>query len=290
MRKYMITADSTIELSPQRATEIGLPCISVNYLIDEIEHTWQDDIDLKDYYDRMRAGAKMSTVQAHRLAIEEFFTHWASAGYDIIHLSLSSGLSGTWESECMVAKAVMAEYPDTRIEVVDTLAASYGQTLLAMRALAMQAEGAAMDEVLAHLKDIRGRVTHYFTVDTLEYLYRGGRVSKAKMVLSRAININPILHCDTDGTLKPLDKARGRKKSLQRLADMMGNNLSDNYKSENPYIIIAHADSLTDAEFLGERIRVRYGIEDIRYEWVGPTIGAHAGPGTIGLFYIGRGR
>ncbi|MDO5696210.1 MAG: DegV family protein [Eubacteriales bacterium] len=290
MQDFVLSTDSTADLPLSVMEEMGVRFVSLDFTVDGEQHGYRDDVDLKYYYDRMREGMRTSTSQAGMQEVTELFTESAAAGRDVLHISFSSELSGSYNTECMVAKQIEEEYPGIRIVVVNSRCASGGQGLLVRKLVEKKAAGCSLDELAAYAEDLKRRVIHLFTVDDLVYLYRGGRVSKAKTVLTKAINIKPLMHCNIEGKLLPYDKARGRKKALQRMADDVASYLTEDYKAENPYIIIGHADSLDDAKFLGERLTEKYGFEQIIYEWITPTIGAHSGPGTIALFFVGNER
>lgn len=290
MGEYVITTDSTADLFLSYIEEHHLPCIGLNFLVDDQEYSYRDNYDMKNYYDRMRDGMKTSTMQAGMQEVTDLFTALARDGKDIVHISFSSGLSGSFNTESLVAQQVMEEYPERRIVVLDSLAASGGQGLIVRKALEKKEAGADMDELIRFVEEIKLKTVHYFTVEDMVYLYRGGRVSKVKSILANAINIKPILHVDNDGHLVMIDKARGRKKSLQKMADHMAANKTEDFSKRNPYIVICHADCEADARYLGTQVQAHFPDVEILYEEIGPTIGAHSGPGTIALFYIGEAR
>ena len=209
-----------------------------------------------------------------------------TAGKDILCISFSSALSTTYQSACIAAEDLRAEHPEAKIIVIDSLCASMGEGLFVHKAVMMKEEGKSIDEIAAWLEENKLHVVHNFTVDDLFHLYRGGRVSKTAAVVGSMINLKPILHVDNEGHLIPLSKVRGRKKSLIALVDSMEKQIGA-WRDKNDIVFISHGDSLEDAQFVAELIKKRLGIENFLINHIGPTIGAHSGPGTIALFYMG---
>ncbi len=183
----------------------------------------------------------------------------------------------------------MEEDGECRIIVVDSKCASMGEGLFVHKALKMQAQGKSMEETARYLNELAPHLTHVFTVDDLNHLYRGGRVSKAAAIVGTIAAIKPILHVDDEGHLIPISKVRGRKKSLNALVDYMEEK-TKGYPVENDIIFISHGDALEDAEYVKAEIEKRFGIKDFKINHIGPTIGAHSGPGTIALFFEGSSR
>lgn len=289
MKKFFITTDSTADLPIEYLEKNNIKYLALNYMIDNKEYSYKDDLSLSEYYEKMRNGSKTSTMQATIKDTEELFTSLLSEGYDVLHIAFSSALSGSYNTECVVAENIKEKYPNSRIEIVDSLSASMAQGLLVQQAVKMRDDGLELDEIVRELKLIVPRLVHYFTVEDMIYLYRGGRVSKGKTVIAKAINIKPILNCSEDGKLNVVSKARGRKKSLKAICDMIKDNLSDG-KYKNSEIIICDADCNDDAKYLEEIIKEELGIDNIVHYNIGPTIGAHCGPGTVGVFFIGKHR
>ena len=182
---------------------------------------------------------------------------------------------------------LMEENPGVRITVIDSLAASLGEGLLVHKAVTMRDQGKSYDEVVNWLEENKLHLVHNFTVDDLFHLHRGGRVSKATAILGTMINIKPILHVDDEGHLIAVGKVRGRKKSLTTLVDNMEKQIGS-YRSQNDIVMISHGDCLEDAEYVKKLVEERFGIHEFLIHYVGPTIGAHSGPGTIALFYLGE--
>jgi DegV family protein with EDD domain len=230
-----------------------------------------------------------TTSQINPEEAKEKLTEYLEISKNIIHIAFSGGLSGTYNSVRLAAEEILEERPDCRITVIDSLAASMGEGLLVHKALEKQAEGLSYDELVAWIEANKLHVCHYFTVDDLFHLYRGGRVSKTAAVLGTMINLKPVLHVDNDGHLIPLSKVRGRKKSLNALVDQMEKQMGS-YRDQNDIVFISHGDCLEDATYVQEQVRKRFGIERFLISPVGPTIGAHSGPGTLALFFMGDAR
>lgn len=290
MKKFIISTDSTADLPLEYVREKGIEYLPLNFIIESKEYSYKDDLDLKTYYDKMREGASTTTMQANFQDTYDAFEKYAKEDIDILHISFSSALSGTFSTETLVAREVMDKYPSCKIAVIDSLAASGGQGILVRRAVEAKERGMDIDGVIEYIEDLKKRVTHYFTVEDMKYLQRGGRVSKTKAIIANVVNLKPILHCDDQGKLVALTTERGRKKSIKSIYKLFVENQGENFKLENPYIVICDADCRDDAIMLGEMIKENFYDVEIKYEEIGPTIGAHSGPGTIALYYIGEHR
>ena len=204
---------------------------------------------------------------------------------DILHIAFSSGLSGSYGSVRIAVQELEEENFPYRILVVDSLCASLGEGLLVHKAVTMRDQGASLDETAKWLEENKLHIVHNFTVDDLNHLYRGGRVSKTAAFIGTIVNIKPILHVDNEGHLIPLSKVRGRKKSLISLVDSMEKQMGS-YRDQNNIVFISHGDSVEDAKFVAKLVKERFGIESFLINYVGPSIGAHSFLGTIALFYI----
>lgn len=289
MENYLITADNMTDLPDSYYAEHGLLMMSLTYLMDGVTYTAENSLSSEEFYKKMREGCMPTTSQVNPEEAKERLQSFLQINKNIIHIAFSSGLSGTCNSVRLAAQELMEERPDCRITVIDSLAASMGEGLLVHKALEKQAQGATYDEMVAWLEEFRFHVCHNFTVDDLFHLYRGGRVSKTAAVLGTMINLKPVLHVDNEGRLIPLSKVRGRKKSLHTLVDNMEKQMGQ-YRDENDIVFISHGDCYEDALYVQELVKERFGIEKFLISPVGPTIGAHSGPGTLALFFIGESR
>ena len=206
---------------------------------------------------------------------------------DVLHIAFSSGLSGSYNSSRIGAEELAEEYTKHKVTVVDSLCASLGEGLLVHKALQNQEKGMSLEENRQWLEDNKLHLVHNFTVDDLFHLHRGGRVSKTAAVIGTMINLKPVLHVDDEGHLIPVSKVRGRKKSLIALVDNMEKQMGA-YREQNDIVFISHGDCEEEAKFVADLVKQRFGIESFLINYVGPTIGAHSGPGTMALFFMGE--
>ena len=227
-----------------------------------------------------------TTSQVNPAEAKERLSEFLKLNRNLIHIAFSGGLSGTCNSVRLAAQELMEEQPDCRITVVDSLAASMGEGLYVYKALEQQAAGLTYDEMVQWLEDNKQHICHYFTVDDLFHLYRGGRVSKVAAVVGTMINLKPVLYVDSEGHLIPLAKVRGRRKSLNAIVDYMEKKMGS-FRDKNDIVFISHGDCYEDALYVQEQVRKRFGIQNFMIAPVGPTIGAHSGPGTLALFFMG---
>ncbi len=291
---FKIITDSTTDLPTEYLEEHNVGCLSISYILDGITYGRERQLDWKNFYACMRDEGKMPTTSQINPAeakeqLEEYIKD--GAGREILYLAFSSGLSGTCGNIRMAAEELMEEHPDVKIIVVDSLGASMGEGLFVHKAVRMRDEGKSMEETAEWLEKHVLNFTHVFTVDDLYHLYRGGRVSKTAAVLGTMISIKPKLHVDDAGHLILIGKVRGRKKSLSALVDYMGEKMGS-WTEENrrDYVFISHGDALEDAEYVRDLIRERFGFQNFLINHIGPTIGAHSGPGTVALFFMGESR
>lgn len=287
-QKFVIITDSNADLPESYLAEHSLGCMNLSFSVDGVVfNADQEPIDTPSFYAKMRAGADIKTMQIYPEYARSYFENYLKDGYDILYLAFSSGLSGSYNSGVIAAQELKESYPDAKIVVIDTLCASLGQGLLTHYAVLMKEEGKTLDEVAEWTEKNKLHLCHLFTVDDLNHLYRGGRVSKTSAVLGTVLNIKPVLHVDNDGKLIPLGKVRGRKQSLTELVNMMEARIGT-YKNE--VIFVSHGDCLADAEFVANEVKKRFGIKKNMINFVGPTVGGHSGPGTIALFFMGEKR
>ena len=289
MQKFTITTENTADLPLQYYKDndieyMYLPC-TMNGQIYKKDNALSDE----EFYKIMREGAMPTTSQVNSEDAKAVWESMIKNGEAILHLSFSSGLSGTYNSCRLAAEELHEEYPDCKLIVIDSVCASLGQGLFVDTAVQMRAAGKSFEEVAAYLEANKLNFCHVFTVDDLHHLHRGGRVSKMAAVIGTMINLKPVLHVDDEGKLIPVDKVRGRKKSLLALMNMMQEKTS-NYKGEAGKVFISHGDALEDAQFLAKNIKEKLGRDVEIINPIGATIGAHAGPGTIALFFMGTPR
>ncbi len=289
MKKFIITTDSTCDLPREYIAKHGIQLLPLYYSFDGSIYGDKNELEPKDFYNKMRSGSMPTTMAVNPDNANEIFRNLLNEGYDILHIAFSSGLSGSCSVAVTVARELCDEIPGAKIVVVDSLCASLGEGLLVHKAIELKDSGKSLDEIADWLEKNKFNLCHIFTVDDLHHLHRGGRVSKAAAIIGTLINVKPVLHVDNEGHLIPLNNVRGRKKALISLVDQMEKRL-EGYKETNDIIFISHGDSLEDAEFLAAQIKERFGIDNFLFNYVSPTIGSHSGPGTIALFFMGNNR
>lgn len=290
MGEYVILTDSSADLTAELAAELGVEVIPLSFTMeDKTYFNYPDnrDIDPADFYARLRGGAMATTAAVNVADYTEAIEPILKEGKDVLVLAFSSGLSATCHSAQIAAGELMEQYPDRKVYVVDTLCASLGQGLLVWYAANLKKQGKTMEEVRDWTEEHKLNLCHWFTVDDLHFLKRGGRISAATAVLGTMLSIKPVMHVDNEGHLIKVGTARGRNASLKALVDHMEQTVLD-LKGQS--IFISHGDCLADAQKVADDIRARFGVEDIVINYVGPVIGAHSGPGTVALFFMGSER
>ncbi len=286
MQKFVITTDNMADLPEAYYGEHQIPYMYLPYTMDGATYRKENELKSSDFYNRMRNGSMPTTSQVNSEDAKELWKPFMEDGYDILHIAFSSGLSGSYNSCRIAAEEMAEEYPQRKVAVVDSLCASLGEGLLVHLAVQMKENEKSMDEIIEWLEGHKLNLCHMFTVDDLNHLHRGGRVSKMTAVIGTMINIKPVLHVDNEGHLIAVNKVRGRKRSLITLVNMMEERLKD-YTGEKSSVFISHGDCLEDAQFVARLVKERFGTEDILINPVGSTIGAHSGPGTVALFFLG---
>lgn len=290
MGQFKLVTDSTADLPQEYLEKHDIGCLNLCYSIGGKTYGGTGkELEPKKFYAMMREGQMPSTSQVNPEEAKAYFTECLKENKEILYLAFSSGLSGTCNSVRIAAEELAEEYPDSKIVVIDSLCASLGEGLFVHKAVCMMEAGKNLEETAEWLNGHIQNLVHVFTVDDLNHLYRGGRVSKATAVVGTIAGIKPILHVDEEGHLIPIGKVRGRKKSLINLVDYMEKKMGQ-YKEQNDIVFISHGDAPEDAEFVKNEITSRFGIESFLINNIGPTIGAHSGPGTIALFFLGENR
>ncbi len=283
---FIITTDTCCDLPKSYIKENGLDVVILYYNMKGVAYGKDVELEVKAFYDMMRAGEMPTTMAANPEELREMFEKYLKAGKDVLHLAFSSELSSSYSNAAVVARELNEEYTDNKVVVIDTLSASLGQGLVIYKAVQLREDGWSIDEVARWVEENRLHFCHQFTVDDLNHLYRGGRVSKLTAVAGTLIQVKPILHVNDEGKLIPIGKVRGRKKSLMALVDNMERTIGS-YRDKNDIVFISHGDALEEAEYVAGLVKERFGIENFLIHPVSPTIGAHSGPGTIALFYMG---
>lgn len=287
---YVIVTDSCSDLTLKMVKEMNVDVVPLSVEIDgKVYRHYPDERELtvKDFYDKLRDKRVATTSLVNVGAYLEFFEEKLKQGKDILYIAFSSALSGSYQSSVIASKELNEKYTDRKIVVVDSLSASMGQGLLIWYAYQKQKEGLSILEVAKWVEDHKLNLCHLFTVDDLGTLKRGGRLSGTQAFLGSLLKVKPVLHVTDEGKLVPIKKARGRKTSLQILVDLMKETITD---SKNQTIFISHGDDLKDAEYIAQLIQEQIGVKHIEYGYIGPVVGAHSGPKTIALFFMGKQR
>ena len=288
MSDYVIFTDSSCDLTADTLKEWNIPCVELMFRNDATgdEYT-QKEMGIKEFYSQMRSGVVFKTAAANMNAFVEAFEPVVAGGKDILYVGFSSGLSSTVSAGDAAAKDLMAKYPDRKIIAIDTLCASAGEGLILYHAYKKQQEGASLEENAKYVTDLIPHLDHWFTVDDLVYLKRGGRVSATAAFIGGMLDIKPVLNVDDEGHLIARFKVRSRKKSIAAIAEKYSELCIE---PETCEYFISHGDCLEDAEALEKLIADKYGHKATIITNVGPVIGAHSGPGTLALFFIGKNR
>lgn len=287
MNNYRIVTDSASDMG-EHLKDWGVASVSLTLKFDG-EDTVQknDEVEPVAFYNRMREGGVAKTSAVNPEGFIEVFEPILAAGDDILYIGFSSGLSTTCNSGRIAAENLMEKYPERKITVIDSLSASAGFGMLVYLAVKKKNEGATLDENAEYVTSLIPHMCHWFTVDDLVYLKRGGRISPTVAFVGGVLGIKPVLHMDLEGHLINKFKVRGRRASIKALADKLGELMTD--KSQGP-VFICHADCEGDAALLSSMIKETYGLDTDITVFTGPVIGAHSGPGTLALFFIGNER
>ena len=284
---YKIVTDTCCDFPAEMYKELDLEVVALSVLYKGVNYNEYTESWLKEMFDGLRHGESASTAAVNPEGWANVIEPVLQEGKDALVLSFSSGLSTTYQSAVIAANELAEKYPNRKINVVDTLCASLGQGLLVWYACQKRDEGMTLDEVTAWCENNKLNLCHWFTVDDLMYLKRGGRVSAATALVGTMLQIKPVLHVDSEGHLINVSKARGRKASIDALAAKMGETA---LPGVNDTVFICHGDCLADAEYLAAKVKEKYGVKDVFIYYVGAVIGSHSGPGTLALFYLGHNR
>lgn len=287
MEDFVIVTDSSADLPSSYLKEHGIVLMSLSYTYDG-EHFYSNDEETaKSFYDKIRNGSMPTTSQVNPDEAAKVINSALEISKNVLCLSFSSGLSGTYNSTRIAAEMISDERDDVNIVVIDTVAASLGQGLLVHKAVCMKEAGKSMDEIAQWVEENKNHIVHIVTVSDLFHLYRGGRVKKAAAVVGTMINLKPILNVDNEGKLNNIKNARGRKKALSTLIDYMDEHMGS-YKDSNDIVFISHSDAEEDAKAVADTIKEKFGIKNFLINPIGPVIGSHTGPDTIALFFMGE--
>ncbi|MBQ6569560.1 MAG: DegV family protein [Clostridia bacterium] len=288
MAEYIIITDSGCDISPEILEKWGVKCIDLNFkFTDEAREYTPGEVPLKEFYAKMRDGKVAKTSAANSDVFLKYFDAMLAKGNDILYVGFSSGLSSTVGNAGIAADELCAKYPERKIEVIDTLCASAGEGLILYYAVREKKNGASLENAAKFVRDRIHSLCHWFTVDDLVYLKRGGRIDPKTAFVATVLNIKPVLHMDDEGHLINMGKVHGRKTSIRALLKKYSELALD--PDEGIYFI-SHGDCIDDAKLLDSMIFEKYGHHAGIISDIGPVIGAHSGPGTLALFFLGRER
>ena len=287
---FLIITDSTCDMPQEMADELGLAILPIRVSMEDKEYAHYLDgreLGFHEFYEKLRAGVPAKTSAANQEDFISLMEPALAAGRDVLYIGFSSGLSSTYNVGVMTAAQLAEKYPERKVYTVDSLSASLGQGLLVYHAVQQKLAGRSIDEVRAFVEENRLHLCHWFTVDDLQHLKRGGRVSAAAAAFGTMLNIKPVLHVDDEGHLIPVGKVQGRTTSIKALLKKMQETAID---PAEQVVFISHGDCEKDAEKLAAMVRESIGPKEIILNPIGPVIGAHSGPGTAALFFLGTKR
>lgn len=290
MSEYVIVTDSSADLDAAEVKELDLRVIPLKFTLNGVTYSdYPDnrDMDPHAFYDRLRAGEVATTAALNMEDAKGVFEPILKEGKDVLMLAFSSGLSSSCQACRLAAGELAEEYPDRKIYVVDTLCASRGQGLLVYHTVMQKRAGATIEEARDFAENNKLHLCHWFTVDDLMFLKRGGRVSATAAALGTMLSIKPVLHVDDEGHLINISKSRGRKSAIKAMVDKAAELAIE---PAGQTMFICHGDCLDEAEQLAQMVKERFGTQDIRIGYTGTVIGAHSGPGTLALFFLGEHR
>ena len=285
---YRIFTDATSDLPAAFAEQLHVTVLPMGFTMEEKEYFYipgRSDMPIETFFTKMRAGVGVTTAQVNTFAFIEAFEPVLQSGRDILYIGFSSKLSGTVQSANSAAEELKAKYPERKVIVIDSCSASLGEGLLVYYAARKQSLG--LDELAAWVEENKLRFVHWFTVDDLVYLKRGGRISGATAAIATILNIKPVMHVDNEGYLVAVEKVQGRKKSLRALFEHMEKTVDT---SATDTVFIGHCDAKADADYVATLVHEKYPDIMIHVDDIGTSIGAHSGPGTIALFFVGNER
>ena len=290
MRDYIIMTDSCCDLTDHMAKELELNVVPLTVHMDGKDYANLLDgseISFEEFYKNIRAGILGTTSAANVGDFQDAMRPILAAGKDIVSINFSSALSTTYQSASIAAEDMRDEFPDAKIFVVDSLSASLGQGLLLYLAVQKKREGLSAEELVQWVEENKLHIDHWFTVDDLNYLKMGGRVSATTAFLGTMLSIKPVMHTSDEGKLVPMSKVRGRKASLQALVDKVA---ELGIEPSEQVMFICHADCEVEARAVAEELKARYGVREVYINYIGPVIGSHTGPNTMGVFFVGTKR
>ena len=288
MSNYVLFTDSSCDIAPEKLREWGVECISMTFRFEGEDKDYRnDELSAKEFYARLRTGEMSKTSAINTETFKKAFEPTLQQGNDVLYLAFSSGLSATSHMAELAAEELKEVYPERTVAVVDTLGASAGQGLIVYLAARQKNDGMDMVGVAKYVEDIRRYLCHWFTVDDLQHLKRGGRVSPTVALVGSMLGIKPVLHVDDEGHLISVSKVRGRHAALKALADKVGEMSLD---LQGGTVFLSHGDCLDDAKVVEDILAKQYGATIELITDIGPVIGSHSGAGTVAIFFVGKNR
>lgn len=290
MDNFVLFTDATADLPSDIFNQMNIEVIPMDFEMGGTSYTHYPDgreLNSRDFFAKIRNGEMATTSQINVTRYYDFFTPFLKAGKDILYLAFSSGLSGTYQASILASNELMEEYPERKIVSVDTLCASGGEGLLVYMAAQKKQDGMSMEELVNWVNENRHHLCHWFTVDDLHHLKRGGRISAISATFGTALNIKPLLHVDTEGKLAVHSKIRGKKRCVEKLLECMEQTAID--PIHNP-VVITHSDCYEEAVTLAQKVKDTFHTTDVLISDMGPIIGAHTGSGTLVLTFLGNHR
>ncbi len=287
MNDYVIMTDSSCDMPAELAEELGLEVVPLSVRAGEKEYVNYLDgreIAFPEFYNLLRKGVPVQTSAPNVEQFEKVMRKILESGRDVLYIAFSSGLSATHGSGAAAAELLKGEYPDRKIFVVDSLCASLGEGLLVYLTAEKKRAGATVEEAAKFAEDTKMHICHWFSVSDLKHLHRGGRVSKTVAIVGSVLNIKPVMHVDNAGGLALVSKARGKKSMFKVFVDKAR---ETGYDIKNQTMFISHGDCIEDARELAAMLKEQLGVKDVIINYVGPVIGAHSGPGTLAMFFVG---
>lgn len=287
MNKYVLITDSSADLSQELIDALDIKVLSLEIVMEDGSTKRNDEVDVKEFYQKLRDKKQITTSAVNFERFLQFMEPILQEGQDVLYLGFSSGLSGTYNAGFVAAQELAEKYPERKVYTVDTLCASLGQGLFVYLCAKMRQEGASIEEVKTWAEENRLKLCHWFTVDDLFFLKRGGRVSAATAVMGTMLNIKPVMHVDNKGKLINVQKAKGRKGAMDAMIEKMKATIVE---PEKQTTFLCHGDCEVEAKQLAERMKNEVGVAEVIIGYTGPVIGAHSGPGTLAIFYLGTER
>ena len=283
MSNYIVTVNSTVDMPKAWLEERNVPVVPLKYTIEDETYVDMEGLSSKEFFGKLRDGKMAITSQVNPDEAREMLEPFLKEGKDILHLAFSSGLSGTYNSMRLAAEELLEDYPERKIMVVDTKCASMGEGVLLYHVLQKKEAGASLEEAYAYAEEMKEHIGHYVTVDDLNHLYRGGRLSKTSAVLGSMIKIKPIIVVDKEGKLEVAAKERGRKKSMNAIVDLA---VERTGSMKHEIVMVTHGDCIEEAEYLAGIVREKMGVENVLINNIGTVIGTHTGPGVLAVFCL----